>query len=125
MAPYFEIARWVALMGAGAGIWRFLSLPVYRLIAVYSRDPDRRRYALEVLRLASPYAASIKSYVDDPAHQNPEMTTAAAKTRTLTSYRLPAAQPARGPRRRQRGDIHRIAFRSHQHWLRASVLPHP
>ena len=52
---------------AGAGLWRFLSLPVYRLIAVYSRDPDRRRCALEVLRLASPNAASIKSYLDDPA----------------------------------------------------------
>ena len=96
MAPYFEIARWVALMGAGAGVWRFLSLPVYRLIAVNSRDPDRRRYALEVLRLASPYAASIKSYVDDPAHQNPEIDHRGSEDRD--SDQLPVTSSSASPR---------------------------
>lgn len=65
MTPYFELIRWVAYVATGAGIWRYLSLPIYRLIAVYSRSPIRRRYALEVLRLARPDAPGIKSYLDD------------------------------------------------------------
>jgi|HubBroStandDraft_4_1064222.scaffolds.fasta_scaffold06409_4 hypothetical protein len=63
MAPYWECLRWMAFMGASAAIWKYLALPVYRAIAVLSRNEDRRRYALEVLRLARPDASAIPSYL--------------------------------------------------------------
>jgi hypothetical protein len=59
----FHLAPLVFALALGTTIFRKLSLPVFRIIAVFSRDDDRRQYALEILRLARRDAASIPSYL--------------------------------------------------------------
>jgi hypothetical protein len=63
MAPYWEGLRWVAYMGVGTGVWKYVSLPMFRMVAVFSHNPTRRQHALEVLRLARPDASTIPSYL--------------------------------------------------------------
>lgn len=66
MVHYWDYLRAAGAVLGTAGAWRFLALPVYRYVAVFSRRTDRRRYALEVLRLARKDAANLPSYVEDP-----------------------------------------------------------
>lgn len=70
---YYECLRWVTFVGASTAMWRFLALPVYRAIAVFSRNPERKLYALEVLRLARPDASSIPSYLAGPKKPEPAL----------------------------------------------------
>ena len=88
-ALYSECLRWVVFVGVSTAFWRYLTLPVYRVVAVLSRNAERKLYALEVLRLARPDASSIPSYLPSIA----------AKTKPNDGHVLvtPTASASHGP----------------------------
>lgn len=60
-AAYLEYLKWGAYMAAALGAWRFVPLTIVRLVAAFTRDEQRHRRCMEVLRLARRDAASISS----------------------------------------------------------------
>lgn len=61
--PYFEYLPWAVYVLGGIGIWRYLPLAVIRLVAAFTRDEQRHRRCVEVLRLARRDASRIPSYL--------------------------------------------------------------
>ena len=66
MGPYWEYLHWVVFVGAGVGTWRYLPRTVVYLTAAFTRNEQRQRQCLEVLRLSRKDAAEIPSYLKEP-----------------------------------------------------------
>jgi hypothetical protein len=64
-APYWEYLRWAGYAVACIGAWRYLPLCVVRLAAAFTRDQQRHRQCMEVLRLARRDASRITPYLSD------------------------------------------------------------
>jgi hypothetical protein len=62
-APYWEYLHWAVYAMAGIGAWRYLPLGFVRLVAALTRDEQRHRRCMEVLRLARRDASRIPPYV--------------------------------------------------------------
>ena len=43
MAPYWNYLHWVVYMSAGIGVWRYLPLPIVRLMAALTHNEQRHR----------------------------------------------------------------------------------
>lgn len=66
-APYWEYLRWAGYALACVGGWRYIPLGVIRLVAAFTRDEQRHRRCMEVLRLTRRDASSIPSYLSSSA----------------------------------------------------------
>ena len=66
MAPYWNYLHWVVYMSAGIGVWRYLPLPIVRLMAALTHNEQRHRQCMEVLRLARKDASTIPPYLPAP-----------------------------------------------------------
>jgi hypothetical protein len=62
MTPYWEYLRWAGYVVAALGAWRFVPLAIVRLAGALTRDEERHKRCMEVLRLARHDAARIPSY---------------------------------------------------------------
>jgi hypothetical protein len=58
---------WVVYVVTGLSTWKYVPLTVIRLIGALTRNQQRARQCAEILRLARRDAASIPSYLADPA----------------------------------------------------------
>jgi hypothetical protein len=65
VAPQWQYLQWMAYVGAGFGVWRYLPLTVVRLVAAFTHDDQRHRQCMEVLRLARRDVSSIPTYLPD------------------------------------------------------------
>ena len=66
MAPYWHYLHWVVYLSAGIGVWRYLTLPIVRLVAAFTHNEQRHRQCMEVLRLARKDASAIPPYLPAP-----------------------------------------------------------
>jgi hypothetical protein len=65
MTPYWPYLHWMAYVSAGMVAWRYLPLTVVRLVAAFTRDRQRHKQCMEVLRLAHRDASNISSFLTD------------------------------------------------------------
>jgi hypothetical protein len=66
MGPYWEYLHWAVYAGVGVAAWRYLPRTVVYLTAAFTRNEQRQRQCLEVLRLSRKDAAKIPSYLKEP-----------------------------------------------------------
>ena len=63
--PYWEYAHWVGYAVVGIGIWRYLPLGVIRLVAAFTKNRQRHKQCMEVLRLARRDASRLPTYLPE------------------------------------------------------------
>jgi hypothetical protein len=63
MAPHWQYLHWVVYVSAVVGAWRYVPLAIVRSVAAFTRDDQRHRQCMEVLRLARKDASSIPTYL--------------------------------------------------------------
>jgi hypothetical protein len=103
--PYWDYLHLVVYVGAPLGTLRYLSIPVVRLVAAFTRDEHRRKQCLEVLRLSRRDAYRIPSYfVDSNSPASPGSLDQPIGSGNPAPANSPARTTSGRPARRRRPD---------------------